>query len=224
MPSFIAATPAWPSPGRFALALIVSFTLTLISAWAWGQALIEALLPNTHALLSVLDDRFDILFLGVEHNWQDSVVRLRVNIVTLLVLGGEVLTPHPKGWLEVTTTLGAMLQPLVIAPAIAAALPGRVAARLARFGVAVLLALGFLVIDLPLTLYAYVWDILIVSLDPNGFSPLLAWHEFLHAGGRLGMGVLLGLLAWRIERRVGGRLNRRGLLSETQTAGVPRGR
>ena len=199
MPSSTAATLAWPSPGRFALALIVSFTLTLIAAWGWGQALIEALLPTTHSLLNLLDDRFDILFLGVEHNWQDSVVRLRVNIATLLVLGGEVLTHHPKGWLEVTTTVGAMLQPLVIAPAIAATLPGRVAVRSMRFSIGVLLALGFLVIDLPLSLYAYVWDMLIDSLDPNGFSPLLAWHEFLHAGGRLGMGVLLGLLAWRID-------------------------
>ena len=195
MPSSIAATPAWPSPGRFALGLIVTLTLTLIAAWAWGQTLIEVLLPTTQALLYVLDDRFDILFLGVEHNWQDSVVRLRVNISTLFVLGGEVLTPHPKGWLEVTTTIGAMLQPLVIAPAIAAALPGRLAVRLMRLVIAILLALGFLVIDLPLTLYAYVWDMLIDSLAPNGFSPLLAWHEFLHAGGRLGMGVLLGLLA-----------------------------
>lgn len=195
MPSSTAAIPAWPSPGRFALALIVTFTLTLIAAWVWGKALIEALLPTTQALLNVLDDRFDILFLGVEHNWQDSVVRLRVNIATLLVLGGEVLTPHPKGWLEVTTTLGAMLQPLVIDPAIAAAIPGRIAARLTRFGIAALFALGFLVVDLPITLYAYVWDMLIHSMGSGGFSPLLAWHEFLHAGGRLGTGVLLGFLA-----------------------------
>lgn len=162
----------------------------------WGETLIEALLPTTQALLNVLDDRIDILFLGVEHNRQDSVVR--VNIATFLVLGGEVLTLHPKGWLEVTTTLGAMLQPLVIAPAIAAAIPGRIAARLTRFGIAALFALGFLVVDLPITLYAYVWDMLIHSMGSGGFSPLLAWHEFLHAGGRL------GLLAWRIERRVNG--------------------
>ena len=199
MQSSIAATPAWPSPGRFALALVIAFTFSLTAAWAWGRILIETLLPTTQALLNVLDDRFEILFLGVEHNWQDSVVRLRVNITTFLVLGGQVLTPHPKGWLEVTTTVGAMLQPLVIAPAIAAALPGRVAVRLMRFGVAVAFGLCFLVIDLPLTLYAYVWDMLIKGLGSNEFSPLLAWHEFLHAGGRLGIGVLLGLLVWRTD-------------------------
>lgn len=200
MLSSTARTSAWPKPGRFALALAVAFTLSLIAVWALGQALVEAMLSLTHALLGVIDDRFEILFLGIDQDRQDTVVRLRVNLTTFLVLGGQVVTPHPQGWLEVTTTVGAMLQPLVIAPAIAVALAGRPSARLLSLLIAILLALGFLVIDLPLTLYAYVWDMLIDSMDPNGFSLLLAWHEFLHTGGRLGMGVLLGLLAWRAGR------------------------
>ncbi len=195
MPSSTTAAPVWPSPSGFALALIVTFTLTLVLAWAWGQTLVNALLPTTHALLGWFDDRFSILFLGIDHDRQDTVVRLRVSIATIFVMGGQVIAPQPNGWMEVTTTIGAMLQPLVIAPAIAGALPGRPAVRLMRLVIAISLALGFLVIDLPLTLYAYVWDMLIDNLDPNRFSLLLAWHEFLHAGGRLGMGILLGLLA-----------------------------
>ena len=214
MPSSTAAKPAWPSPGRFALALVLAFTLTLIAAWVWGQALMTALLPLTHSLLGWLDDRFGILFLGVTHDKQDSIVRLRVGITQLFVMGGQAIEAQPQGWMEVTTTLGAMLQPLVIAPALAAALPGRLVQRITRFGIAALLALGFLILDLPLTLYAYVWDMLVDSLDPTGFSPLLVWHEFLHAGGRLGMGVLLGLLAWRIEGILRGR-------SSTQQASPP---
>ena len=132
---------------------MISFTLTLIAAWAWGQALIEALLPTTHALLNVLDDRFDILFLGIDHDRQDTVVRLRVNIATLFVMGGRVIAPQPNGWLEVTTTLGAMLQPLVIAPAIAAALPGRLAVRLMRLTLAILFALGFMLIGVAIMVY-----------------------------------------------------------------------
>jgi len=200
MPSSTAANPVWPSPGRFALALLIAFTFTLIAAWSGGQSLIEALLPIVHSQLGWIDERFDILFLGVEHDKQDSIVRLRLTIDQLFVMGGQVIEAQPQGWMEVTTTLGAMLQPLVIAPAIAAALPGSGAARFTRFAIAALFALGFLLIDLPFTLYAYVWDMMVDSLDPNGLYPLLAWHEFLHAGGRLGMGVLLGLLAWRIER------------------------
>ncbi|MFP5418974.1 MAG: hypothetical protein ACLGHA_07430 [Gammaproteobacteria bacterium] len=190
MPSSTAA--AWPSPGRFALALILGLAVTLVCAWAWGETLIETVLPISRTLLGWIDDRFGILFLGVEHNWQDTVVRLRVNILQLFVMGEQVIEAHPKGWLEVTTTTGAMLQPLVIAPAIAFALPGSIRTRILAFALAAFLAFGFLLIDLPVTLHAYVWDMFVDHLDPARFSPLMVWHDFLHAGGRLGIGLLLG--------------------------------
>ena len=199
MPSSIAA--AWPSPGRFALALILGLAVTLVCAWAWGETLIETVLPVSRTLLGWIDDRFGILFLGVEHNWQDTVVRLRVNILRVFVMGGEVIEAHPKGWLEVTITTGAMLQPMVIGPAIAFALPGAKHTRVLAFALAALLAFGFLLIDLPVTLHAYVWDMFVDYLDPDRFSPLMAWHEFLHAGGRLGVAVILGLAGWRLARK-----------------------
>ncbi|WP_018079026.1 hypothetical protein [Thiobacillus denitrificans] len=199
MPSSTA--DAWPSPGRFALALILGLAVTLAAAWAWGESLIESVLPLTRILLGWIDDRFGILFLGVEHNWQDTVVRLRVNILQLFVMGGKVIGESPTGWLEVTTTTGAMLQPLVIAPAIAFALPGALYTRALAFALAALLAFGFLLIDLPMTLHAYVWDMFVDNLDPSRFSLLMVWHEFLHAGGRLGVAVILGLAGWRLARK-----------------------
>lgn len=195
MPSSTAT--AWPSPGRFALALILGHVVTLACAWAWGESLIKSLLPLTRILLGWIDDRFGILVLGVEHNWQDTVVRLRVNILQLFVMGGKVIGESPTGWLEVTTTAGAMLQPMVIAPAIAFALPGAMHTRILAFTLAALLAFGFLLIDLPVTLHAYMWDMFIDSLEPDRFSLLMIWHEFLHAGGRLGIALLLGVAGWK---------------------------
>lgn len=206
MPSFTAATPAWPSPGRFALAIIVAFTLTLIAAWAGGRALIEALLPITQIILGWLDDRFGILFLGVEHNWQDTVIRLRVNLTTFLVMGGQVITPHPKGWMVVTTPIGDLLQPLVIAAGLAAAWPGMLITRLLRLGIALTLGLLFMIVNIPFTLYAVVWDMLTYQLGSDDFSPLLAWYQFMHSGGRLGVGVLLALLARGIESSISKRV------------------
>lgn len=192
---------AWPSPGRFALALIPGFALTLAAASVWGTALVEAMLPLTRMLLGWIDGRFGIAFLGVEHNWQDTVIRLRLSFTTAFFLGGQVILPDPRGALWVTTPVGSLLQPLVIAPAIAAALPGKPAVRLARFGLAALLALGFLVVDLPVTLHAVAWDTLTYSVKLNDFSPLLAWNRFMQSGGRLGLGVLMGALTWWIGRR-----------------------
>jgi hypothetical protein len=199
MPSSTA--PAWPSPGRFALALILGFALTLTAAWMWGATLIEAILPTTRIMLGWIDGRFGIVFLGVEHNWQDTVVRLRVSPVEMFVMGGQVINASNTHWLEVTTTSGAMLQTLVIAPAIALALPGSVFRRIAAFVLAALLTFGFMLFDLPLTLFAFTWDMLIDGLEPDRFSPLMLWHEFLHAGGRLGVAVALGVAGWRLVQR-----------------------
>ena len=199
MPSSITVTPAWLSPARFALSLVLAFTLTLIVAWAWGQTLIETLLPVTRTLLGWIDDRFGILFLGVEHNWQDTVVRLRMNFTTLVVLGGQVITPHPKGWIEATTPVGDLLQPLVIATGLAAAWPGPFVTRLIRLGIALTLGLLFLIVSVPLTLHAVIWDMLIYQVGSDDFSPLLVWHRFMQSGGRLGVGVLMAVLAGRIE-------------------------
>lgn len=200
MSSSIAA--AWPSPGRFALALVLGFALTLAAGSVWGTALVEASLPLTRILLGWMDERFGIAFLGVEHNWQDTVIRLQLSFSTAFFVGGQVVLPDPRGALWVTTPVGSLLQPLVIAPAIAAAPPGNPAIRLARFGLAALLTLGFLVVDLPVTLHAVAWDTLTYSVKLNDFSPLLAWNQFMQSGGRLGLGVLTGLLAgwWIVPR------------------------
>lgn len=198
--SFSSAT-VWLSSGRFALALLIGFAVTLAAAWMWGESLIAHLLPTTRMALDLIDDRFGILFLGIEHNWQDTVVRLRVNVLQPFVMGGQVIKATPRGWLEVTTTTGAMLQPLVISPAMAFALPGAIRTRVLAFALAALLAFGFLLLDLPVTLHAYVWDMFIDNLEPDRFSLLMVWHEFLHGGGRLGIALLLGGVGWKLAAR-----------------------
>lgn len=186
--------------GRFTLGLILGLALTLGVAGLWGAALIEAQLPITRGLLNLFDDHFRILVLDVERNWQDTVVRLRVVVDQPFVIGGQVIGTD-SGWFEVTTTTGAMLQPLVIAPALALALPGGLLARILAGGIAALLALGFLLLDVPLTLYGYLWDMFIDSMEPDRFSPVMVWHGFLHAGGRLGIALILGVAGWRLARR-----------------------
>lgn len=208
MPSFTTPARAWPEPARFALGLLLSFGLSLGAAWLWGRELVEATLPVVQQLILWLDDRFAVLMLGIDHTHQDTVVRLRVNLVRLVLVGGQATYPDARGWLEVTTTVGAMLQPPVIAIGLAGAWSGRIAIRSLRVAVAATLGVAFLLIDLPVTLYAYIWDMFHAHYDPQGFSPLLVWHEFMHAGGRLGMGVLLGILAAGTGSWLAGRYRR----------------
>ena len=199
------AGPTRADSTRFALGLLLSFGISLSLAWFWGRELIEATLPLIRELIFWLDDRFVVLALGIDHNQQDTVIRLRVNATAMIVIGGQFAIPEPGEWLEVTTTVGAMLQPLVIAAGLAGAAPGRATTRLVRGALAIALGMVFLLIDLPVTLHAYVWDMYRDYYDPARFSPLLIWHEFMHAGGRLGVGVLIGISAavfgsWLAER------------------------
>lgn len=196
-------TAAQTKPARFGLGLLLSFGLSLCAAWLWGQALLEAALPLTQPLILWLDDRFAVLALGIDHAQQDTVIRLRVNLAKLVFIGGRATFPDARGWLEVTTTLGAMLQPLVIAIGLAGAWPGRIATRLLRAATGAALGVAFLLIDLPLTLHAYIWDMFHARYDPQAFSPLLAWHKFMQAGGRLGIGVLIGMLGVALGSRMG---------------------
>lgn len=201
--SFSATTiPSRFDSVRFALSLACGFALSLGLAWLSGRELIEALLPLVRESLLWLDDSFEILALGIDQNHQDTVIRLRVNATQLIIIGTQALWPRPGEWLEVTTTLGAMLQPSTIAVGLAVAWPGSLMLRLVRGGLALVLAIGFLLIDLPVTLYAYVWDMYIYAFAPEQFSPLLVWHEFLHAGGRLGIGVLIGVASAMLGSRI----------------------
>lgn len=113
MSSCTAAT-TWPEPARFALGLLLAFGLSLGAAWLWGQALVEATLPLARPILLWLDDSFTVLALGIDHTHQDTVIRLRVNLIKVVIVGGQATFPDARGRLEVTTTVGAMLQPLVI--------------------------------------------------------------------------------------------------------------
>lgn len=207
MPSSTPVEAAWPDSRRLTLRLFVAFALAIGFAWLAGQTVVESLLPIVHVLVGWIDDRFAILFLGLDHTAQDTVIRLRVNLVRLVVVGNHVTEPHPKGWLEVTTTVGAMLQPLTIALGLASAWPGRLVTRLPRLALAALFGLLFMLVDIPLTLHAYVWDMFLEHYDPDRFSPLMMVHRFLHGGGRLAVGILLALLAalvvakWPNDRR-----------------------
>lgn len=195
MPSSTPSAAEWPEPAAAIGGLLAGFALSIALAALGGRHLVELLLPLVQTLIVWLDDRFVILFLGIDHTTQDTVIRLKVNLLRMLVVGTQVVQPHPKGWLEVTTTVGAMLQPLTIGLGLALAWPGRISRRLGSAALGCASGLLFMLIDIPLTLHAYVWDMFLAAYDPDHFSLLMAAHRFLHGGGRLGIGVALGTMA-----------------------------
>jgi len=198
----------WPEPRRLVPRLLVAFALALAFTWLGGQVLAEALLPLCRPSLLWLDDRFAILHLGIDQTHQDTVIRLRATLRRMVVVGGHVTWPHPQGWLEVTTTVGAMLQPLTIALALAGAWPGCAAVCFSRISLAAVLGMLFMLVDIPLTLHAYVWNIFLLHYDPDRLSPLMLAHRFLHGGGRLAVGLLIGIGSIALASKFAGRHKR----------------
>lgn len=154
----------------------------------------KGLLPVVSTLLAWLDDRFAVLVLDVGAHVQDTVVRLRTTNIAPVTVGGVVTPPRAGSWLEVTTTVGAMVQPVVIACALVAGWPAAWRTRVIGLAVALPVALAFMCLDTALTLHAFVWGMFVEHYEPGRFSPLLIWHDAMHSGGRLGVGVLLGAL------------------------------
>jgi hypothetical protein len=180
-----------PEPLRLALALALAALIAGSVLWASGARLIQSVLPVTHALVLALDDRFAIVSLETRRDTRDTIVALRLRQTQPLVLGARAHFP-PPGWLEVTSPIGSLLVPLLLAFALAAAWPAPMLRRAGAAVLSVVLALLWLPCDLALTLHASAWDVIVSHLEPGRFSPLIDWHAAMQGGGRLISGVVLG--------------------------------
>jgi len=186
----------WPRPLELAPRLLLACALLLWAAHAWGRTLVDLLLPALRAAFLSLDDHYRILQLNTGSAGADSVIRLRVNLAQPMVVGGRVVVPHPLGAAEVTTAIGYVMQPLIIGLTLVLAWPWRtraeLAVRLVMAGALLVLALW---LDTPFVLWANLWDMHARALEPERFSPLLAWAQWLQGGGRLLLGGVAGTLA-----------------------------
>ncbi|MDO9450634.1 MAG: hypothetical protein Q7J21_09125 [Rugosibacter sp.] len=185
------------------LRLLVASLLLLAFAHFHGRALIELLLPLFHWEIGWLDDRYRILALGVIQSGADSVVRLDVSLQRIVVVGGQVIFPDPRGQAYVTTLTGHVLQPAILFATLLAAWPvtaWRVYAMRIAVGLPLLLAL--LMADVPCVLLGELWAIFAERYAPQEFFILLAWKDFLQGGGRLALGLVAGVATIVVAQRL----------------------
>lgn len=183
---------AWPKPLELALRLLLATLLVLALAKGIGREAAQVLLPLIGHTLAWLDDHYRTLALSLGSEGADSVVRLRVTLARPLVVGGHVILTDARGWGEVTTPAGKLLQPLLILLGLLLAWPVRCWREWPlRLLFAAPIALLLVLLDTPFVLWADLWDLHAHVYEPDRFSPLLAWARLLDGGGRL----LLGMLA-----------------------------
>ena len=185
-----------PRPLETGWRFLAACALLLAAAHAWGQLLVESLLPLFRLEIGWLGDRYRILGLALATQGADSVIRLDVTLQRIMLVGSHFVYPDPRGHAHVTTLSGHVLQPVILALALLAAWPTlttRVARELAlRLALGLILIAVVVAIDVPFVLLGELWALAHARFAPGSFSALLAWTEFLQGGGRLALGLLAG--------------------------------
>lgn len=182
----------------FAWRFVLCLAIVLMAAWRWGQPLAEALLPWIASEINALDNTYRIVSLDVVQRGGEALIRIVVTLARCVVLPDGAHCADPRAQAQVSTLLGHLTLPPSLALAAVLAWPPASWRELAwrapllPLGLSVLLAL-----DVPMVLWASLWQLHVEAFAPGLFSPLLLWLNFLQSGGRMALALVCagGVLA-----------------------------
>lgn len=184
-------TLAWRLP---LLALGLGLAVTTL-----GESALRALLPALAAAMGFVEPAFALQHLDVVPSPAGSRVRAQVMLAHTIVVGQQVVMPHPLGqafaWVPVWT---AWQLPMLLT-IVVASWPARCGTVWLRRGLALSVLLPLVMwFDLPVALTAEFWRPLMAAHEPQGWQLHVAWADFLHGGGRALLALLLGafVLQW----------------------------
>jgi hypothetical protein len=192
-PSAIAVGIVLRSLAATALALAASHYL--------ARDAVAPLLPGLAKLLAWVADDFEIVRFEFFTDRGQLTIGALARVDHTLFLGGRAIVPDGHQIGVVGTTVGTVLQPLLVAFVLVLAWPARWLELVLRLPVAALLLAVVMLIDTPFSLAAWLWDAQLRQYEPGRASPLIWWNTFLNGGGRLALGLVAGALAIVLARR-----------------------
>jgi hypothetical protein len=189
-----------PTSHRVSLGVLLRLALAagvvMPLATLYREALAEAWLPAYRAVFAWVADEFRLLSLAIDHEGADRVLRATVAWKRIVVLGGHVIYPDPRGTANASTLIAHALQGPMTAVIAAFAWPAR---RIREFAWRVLLLGPLLTVlvlsDLPCVLAAELWELPLDALAPGTVSVLVIWKDFLQGGGRHALGLAAAVAA-----------------------------
>jgi len=163
-----------------------------IGASLWGDRLAQALLPLWRIEIPLVDAHWRVERLWIDHEGADQVVRVLIGLRGCLKVGSGLVCDSPEPLGNASTLVGNLTLPSVLLLALVLAWPARSLREWGSRGLCGLLALLLLwMVDLPLTLLAAFWTVLRDALGHGQPSLLVAWADFLQAGGRPALALAL---------------------------------
>jgi hypothetical protein len=193
-----------------ALWLAVALALTAVLVAVFRGQIYRLLLPLFLREITWLGDDFRIIGIGVQHIAADTYIGVNAGIARPILGAGKILYPDSGFELTAATLAGYLLQTIILFAGILLAWPvhGWLASAM-RVALGIPALLLALMSDMPLVLLSILWQGVLTELGDKRFSALLAWGNFLHYGGRLGLVVFAGiatvLLAEALTRAISNR-------------------
>lgn len=183
------------------LRVLLATALVMALAHVGARDAARLMLPMLREALAVVADDFSIKrFELTEERANTAIGALAVQERTLF-LGGQAIVPDGQQVVVASTTVGTVMQPLLVLAVLVLAWPARPLEFALRLALAAAAGLVVLLLDTPFSLAAWLWDAQLKMYEPGRSSPLVWWNVFLNGGGRLALGLVAAALAIALAQR-----------------------
>jgi hypothetical protein len=190
------------SATHIALRLVLATALVLTAAYFFSRDAVRLLMPMLESALSSVASDYKILRFDFFDERNNTSIGAIVRLEHTLVLGGRAIVPDGQSVMGVAATIGTVLQPVCVAMVLALAWPAHWREMLLRLLIIAPLLTAVLLVDTPLSMAAWLWDVQLRMHEPGRASPLVWWNTFLNGGGRLALGLIAAALSIALARRL----------------------
>ncbi len=155
----------------FALRLLLATALMLTAAHFYSRQVVTLMLPTLTGALKLVAEDFKIIQIGVVDERNQASVAAVALLGRTVVLGGRAIVPDGQSVMVVATTIGTVLQPIWVACVMVLAWPARIAELALRIGIVSAMLVPVVLLDTPLSLAAWLWDVMVRLHEPSRASP-----------------------------------------------------
>lgn len=181
------------------LRLVIVTVLVLGIAHWIRSPVVESLIPVYRTTLSLLNDQFTVDDLEIDRSETGEKLLLQANLSQPLLLGHKTLYPfgwsgQPAGEFLVSLTVGSVLAYSALVLIVVLVWPARSGKEmLVRLLVAVPAVVLLLLVDVPTTMTAELWNGVFGIAQEATMSRWMIWSRFLMGGGGFVIALLTGI-------------------------------
>jgi hypothetical protein len=208
MPGSPTARGAYPLRLKFALRVMVVTIAILGLSQLIERKTVESLIPLFRTTMWLLDSTFVINDARIAESGANETLRLRANLARPITIEGRIVYPfgwngRPAGGFQVTYTVGGVLAYSAFMLIIVLSWPVRDIKEFAlRLLFSIPLVAILLLLDVPTTMTAELWNAVDALLDTHQVSLWMTWSRFLMGGGGFVIASVLAVAAIALAERV----------------------